>query len=80
MRLLADLSGDFIEVEAGNVMNFAHCTSTVTSLIAVEPEPHVRRLAERAADDADVPVTVVPGRPERLPVEADIHRWSLQPY
>jgi ubiquinone/menaquinone biosynthesis C-methylase UbiE len=50
-------------------MNFAHYPASVSAVIAVEPEPHLRALAERAADDAAVPVTVVAGRAERLPVD-----------
>lgn len=68
-ELLADLSGDVIEVGAGNGMNFSDYPPEVTSVVAVEPEPYLRGLAERAADRADVPVTVVAGRAEKLPVE-----------
>jgi ubiquinone/menaquinone biosynthesis C-methylase UbiE len=68
-ELLAGLSGCVLEVGAGNGMNFAHYPAAVTALTAVEPEPHLRALAERAADGAAVPVTVVAGRAERLPVE-----------
>lgn len=68
-ELLAGLSGDVIEVGAGNGMNFSHHPPEVTSVVAVEPEPYLRELAERAADRAELPVTVVAGRAERLPVE-----------
>lgn len=68
-ELLADLSGDVIEVGAGNGMNFSHYPPEVTSVLAVEPEPYLRGLAERAAHRADVPVRVVAGRAENLPVE-----------
>ena len=66
-ELLADLSGAVIEVGAGNGMNFSHYPPAVTSVVAVEPEPHLRQLAESAADRADVPVSVVAGRAEKLP-------------
>jgi ubiquinone/menaquinone biosynthesis C-methylase UbiE len=42
----------------------------VTDVIAVEPERHLRELAERAARDARVPVTVVSALAEELPFEA----------
>lgn len=44
-EMLAGLAGDVVEVGAGNGLNFAHYPSTVTSVIAVEPEPYLRSLA-----------------------------------
>lgn len=67
-ELLADLSGDVIEVGAGNGMNFSHYPPEVTSVVAVEPEPYLRGLAECAAERVDLSVTVVAGRAEKLPV------------
>lgn len=60
-RLLAGLSGRVIEVGAGNGMNFPHYPAPVREVVAVEPEDTLRALAERAAPEAPVPVTVVPG-------------------
>jgi ubiquinone/menaquinone biosynthesis C-methylase UbiE len=67
--LLDGLSGRVIEVGAGNGMNFAHYPATVTEVIAVEPEPHLRRIAEKNAAQAAVPVTVVDGLAEVLPAD-----------
>jgi ubiquinone/menaquinone biosynthesis C-methylase UbiE len=68
-RLLAGLSGDVIEVGAGNGLNFTHYPPEVKRVAAVEPEPDLRALAERAARSASVPVPVevVEGRAEALP-------------
>jgi ubiquinone/menaquinone biosynthesis C-methylase UbiE len=66
-RLLDRLSGRVIEVGAGNGMNFTHYPATVTEVLAVEPEPHLRRIAERNATKAAVPITVVDGLAEALP-------------
>jgi len=50
-------------------MNFAHYPEGVTKVVAVEPEPYLReRAAERAAQ-APVPITVVDGTADALPVE-----------
>ncbi|MEE1940314.1 class I SAM-dependent methyltransferase [Streptomyces sp. TRM 70361] len=68
-ELLAGLSGRVIEVGAGSGLNFAHCPADVRELVAVEPEPRLRRSAEEAARRAAVPVTVVPGVAEALPAE-----------
>ena len=42
---------------------------TVTRLLTVEPEPHLRELAVQSARSAAVPVQVVDGRAEQLPAE-----------
>ena len=67
-ELLAPLSGDVVEVGAGNGRNFIRYPAAVRSVTAVEPEPHLRGLAVQAAAAADVPVTVVPGTAEALPL------------
>ena len=66
-RLLAGLSGRVIEVGCGNGLNFPHYPAAVTGVLAVEPEPTLRRAAEEAAADAPVEVEVVPGVADALP-------------
>jgi ubiquinone/menaquinone biosynthesis C-methylase UbiE len=66
-ELLAGLSGRVLEVGAGNGLNFAHYPATVTEVIAVEPEPHLRALAETTAASAPVPIRVAPGTADKLP-------------
>ena len=58
-----------LEVGAGHGANFAHYPSEVTEVVAVEPEPTLRGLAENAARSAPVRVVVVPGTAESLPGE-----------
>jgi SAM-dependent methyltransferase len=67
-RLLASLSGRVIEVGAGVGTNFAYYPP-VEEVVAVEPEPYLRNLAERAAKAAQVRVTVLDAPAEALPVE-----------
>ncbi|WP_436499644.1 class I SAM-dependent methyltransferase [Actinokineospora sp. HUAS TT18] len=66
-RLLHGLTGSVLDVGAGNGLNFAHYPPTVASVLAVEPDPRLRRIAETAAGRAAVPVEVVAGIAERLP-------------
>ncbi|MFE0383952.1 class I SAM-dependent methyltransferase [Streptomyces bungoensis] len=70
-RLLAGLSGRVIEIGAGNGLNFAHYPGTVAEVVAIEPEPLLRHLALEAALRAGVPVDVVPGTAEALPVKSE---------
>ena len=48
-EMLAGLSGRVLEVGAGNGRNFGFYPARVTEVAAVEPEAHLRRLAEEAA-------------------------------
>jgi ubiquinone/menaquinone biosynthesis C-methylase UbiE len=66
-KLLAGLTGSVLEVGAGSGLNFGHYPQTVTSVLAVEPEPHLREIAGRAARQAAVPITVIDGTAELLP-------------
>lgn len=67
-ELLADLTGDVVEIGAGNGLNFAHYPATVTHVTAVEPEPYLRSLAVERATTAPVPVTVMAGLADQLPL------------
>jgi SAM-dependent methyltransferase len=66
-RLLAGLRGRVLEVGAGNGLNFPHYPAAVSEVLAVEPEPYLRRLALAAARQAPVPIRVVAGTAEALP-------------
>jgi ubiquinone/menaquinone biosynthesis C-methylase UbiE len=66
-RLVAGLSGRVIEVGAGHGANFAHYPAGVSEVVAVEPEPTLRALAEEAARSPPVRVSVHPGTAEELP-------------
>jgi ubiquinone/menaquinone biosynthesis C-methylase UbiE len=67
-RLLTGLTGRVLEVGAGNGRNFPHYPATVTEVLAIEPEPYLRRLALAAARQAPVPIRVVDGTAEALPI------------
>lgn len=66
-RLLEGLSGEVVEIGAGQGLNFPHYPQGVTRLVAVEPEPRLRDLAEPAASTVTVPVDVSDGVAEQLP-------------
>ncbi|MFJ2017566.1 class I SAM-dependent methyltransferase [Streptomyces nodosus] len=69
--LLSGLSGRVIEIGAGNGLNFTHYPDTVAEVVAVEPERALRQLAMTAARRSGVPVDVVPGVAEALPVKSE---------
>jgi ubiquinone/menaquinone biosynthesis C-methylase UbiE len=68
-RMLAGMSGRVIEVGAGSGANFAHYPTTVSEVVAVEPEPYLRERAQRAGAQAPVSVSVVDGGADLLPGE-----------
>lgn len=65
-ELLAGLSGQVIEIGAGDGSSFAHYPPGVRRVWAVEPEPHLRGLAQRSAAGAPVPVEVAADSAEDL--------------
>ena len=67
-RLLAGLHGRVIEVGAGNGLNFSHYPNSVTEVVAVEPESFLRARAEEAARSVSVPMTILDGTADALPV------------
>jgi ubiquinone/menaquinone biosynthesis C-methylase UbiE len=68
-RLLAGLHGRVLEVGAGNGLNFPHYPATITEVLAVEPEPYLRRQALAAASQAPAPIRVADGTAEALPAD-----------
>ena len=69
-RLVAGLSGRVVEIGAGAGATFPHYPPTVVSVVAVEPDQRRRVAAEQAARTARVPIVVVDGVAERLPLAA----------
>jgi ubiquinone/menaquinone biosynthesis C-methylase UbiE len=67
--LLRGLSGVVLELGAGHGLNFPHYPPEVTEVIAIEPEPALRAKATEAAGTAPVPVRVLPGTADELPIE-----------
>ena len=70
-RALAGLTGRVVEIGAGNGLNFAHYPHGVAEVVAVEPEPYLRERATGRAAAAPVPITVVAGDAEAIPLPDD---------
>jgi ubiquinone/menaquinone biosynthesis C-methylase UbiE len=68
-RLLDGLRGRVLEVGCGDGRSFEHYPTTVTQLVAVEPDPTARALAAERARGTGMPIEVVEGTAEALPAE-----------
>lgn len=71
-RLVAGLSGRVVEIGAGHGLNFAYYPASVSQVFAVEPDDTLRAHAERAAAQAPIPVTVLAGQGDQLPLDTDL--------
>jgi ubiquinone/menaquinone biosynthesis C-methylase UbiE len=67
-RMLADLGGDILEIGVGTGLNIPHYRD-LRGLWAVEPDPHMRRRAERRAEAATFPIDLREAGAEALPFE-----------
>ena len=67
-KLLRGLAGTVVELGAGHGANFRHYPTSVTEVIAIEPEPTLRAAAEAVVPSAPVPVRVLPGVADDLPL------------
>jgi len=63
---LVGLTGRVLEVGAGTGTNFEFYPSTVSEVVAIEPERRLAVIARRAAERAAVPVTVRPDAVEEF--------------
>jgi ubiquinone/menaquinone biosynthesis C-methylase UbiE len=70
-ELVAELVGTVLEVGAGTGSTFPHYQESVERVVAVEPEPGLRRHAESLARTLDRQISVIPGSAEHLPVPDD---------
>jgi ubiquinone/menaquinone biosynthesis C-methylase UbiE len=66
-HLLAGLSGRVLEIGAGTGVTFPLYPKTVTEVVALEPEPRLRRSADQAARSAPVSISVQAGLAQRIP-------------
>jgi SAM-dependent methyltransferase len=69
-ELVAGLGGRVVEIGCGDGRAFRHYPAAVAEVVAVEPEPYLRGLAQRAALGAPVPVSVIDGSARALPFAA----------
>jgi ubiquinone/menaquinone biosynthesis C-methylase UbiE len=68
-RLLDGLIGTVLELGAGHGLNFPHYPPAVSEVVAIEPEPTLRAHATQAAASAPIPIRVLGGTADHLPLD-----------
>ena len=68
-RLLADASGNVLEIGGGTGANLAHYNGNLDSLVITEPEPPMLRRLQRKANDQAPHATVLRAPAEDIPFE-----------
>lgn len=81
-ELLANVTGDVLEVGFGTGLNIDHYPSSVSSLTTVDVNPGVHKLAEKRLQQARMPVKFALISGENLPMEdasfdAVVSTWTL---
>ena len=80
--LLADVSGDVLEIGFGTGLNLAYYPDSVCSLTVIDPNPGVHRLAQKRLQAVSIPVTEKQIGGEALPFDANqfdsvVSTWTL---
>lgn len=81
-RLLAEASGDVVEIGFGTGLNLPHYPAAVRRLIAVEPVKMLPRRVTRRIAAAPFPIERVPASAESLPLDSEscdyaVTTWTL---
>ena len=80
--LLADVSGDVLEIGFGTGLNLAYYPDSVRSLTIIDPNPGVHRLAQKRLQKTPLPITQKQIGGEALPFEnhqfdSVVSTWTL---
>ena len=81
-RVLDAAQGRVLEIGAGSGLNFPHYGERTECVIALDPSPPLLRLAARRQGEARVPVALLRGAAERLPLadavfDTVVTTWTL---
>ena len=71
-RLLAHAKGRVLEIGMGSALNLPFYTPAVDELIGLEPSARLADMARAAAVDSDLPVAILRGSAERIPLESHV--------
>jgi len=81
-RVIGAATGRVLEIGAGSGLNLPFYTGRVRELVALDPSPRLLAMARRRSVDALVPLEVIEGSAEALPLDARsfdtvVTTWTL---
>jgi ubiquinone/menaquinone biosynthesis C-methylase UbiE len=81
-RLLSRAQGRVLEIGIGSGLNLPHYPTDVEEIVGLEPSFRLLAMAQRSADACKLPVTVIAGRAEAIPMDSQsfdtvITTWTL---
>jgi ubiquinone/menaquinone biosynthesis C-methylase UbiE len=81
-RLLSRAKGRVLEIGIGSGLNLPFYAPAVNELFGLEPSTRLADMAQNAAVDVDLPVAILRGRAERIPLEdhsidTTVTTWTL---
>jgi ubiquinone/menaquinone biosynthesis C-methylase UbiE len=81
-RVIAAADGRVLEIGVGSGLNLPFYSSRVREVVGVDPAPRLLAMARRAAETSAVPVTLIEGSAEAIPLEDNsidtaVTTWTL---
>ncbi|MEM1292532.1 MAG: class I SAM-dependent methyltransferase [Cyanobacteria bacterium P01_H01_bin.162] len=76
-EVLADVTGQVLEIGFGTGLNLAHYPATVSSLTVIDPNPGVAAIAQPRIDASPLPITSKPLRGESLAFADETFDWVV---
>ena len=76
-EVLADVTGQVLEIGFGTGLNLAHYPETVSSLTVIDPNPGVAAIAQPRIDASPLPITSKPLRGESLAFADETFDWVV---
>jgi ubiquinone/menaquinone biosynthesis C-methylase UbiE len=81
-RLLAHAQGRVLEIGIGSGLNLPHYSCGAREIVGLEPAARLLAMAQRSARHCKIPVTLIAGSAEAIPVESQsfdtvVTTWTL---
>jgi SAM-dependent methyltransferase len=81
-RLLSRAKGRVLEIGIGSALNLPYYTSAASELLGLEPSAELADMARNAAAGSDLPVVILRGDAERIPldnhiIDTAVTTWTL---
>ena len=81
-RVVSSARGRVLEVGIGSGLNLPFYASTATEIIGLEPSPKLLEMANKAARKTPIPLRLVEGTAEAIPIEdhdvdAVVTTWTM---